>query len=146
MANNLVIYSFRSPYRTLRSVTLAGLTAMSLLVLGCSKPASVPIEAKSDSHEAKSDGTTQPPKTDVSAQRADATDELLPPILKVAWKGDLDEMVKRRIVRVLVPFRRPEFFYMEGRPVGFLQEAFRDYEKVLNANTRRRPPIELSSH
>ena len=133
MANSLVINNFRPPSRTLRSVTLAGLTAMSLLVLGCSKPASVPIEAKSDSHEAKSDGTTQPPKTDVSAQGADATDELLPPILKVAWKGDLDEMVKRRIVRVLVPFRRPEFFYMEGRPVGFLQEAFRDYEKVLNA-------------
>ncbi len=42
-------------------------------------------------------------------------------------------MAKRRVVRVLVPFRRPEFFYMEGRPTGILQEAFQELEKVLNA-------------
>jgi membrane-bound lytic murein transglycosylase MltF len=42
-------------------------------------------------------------------------------------------MARRRVVRVLVPFRRPEFFYMEGRPVGILQEAFQELEKVLNA-------------
>jgi hypothetical protein len=43
-------------------------------------------------------------------------DEALPPILKTAWKGDLDDIVKRRVVRVLVPFRRPEFLY--GWPSG----------------------------
>ena len=59
--------------------------------------------------------------------------EALPPILKAAWRGDLNEIVKRRVVRVLVPFRRPEFFYMDGRPVGVLQEAFQELEKVLNA-------------
>lgn len=41
-------------------------------------------------------------------------------------------MAKRRVVRVLVPYRRPEFFYMEGRPAGIHQEAFQELEKVLN--------------
>jgi membrane-bound lytic murein transglycosylase MltF len=61
-----------------------------------------------------------------------AGDEDLPPIVKTAWKGDLDEMAKRRVVRVLVPFRRPEFFYMDGRPAGILQEAFQELETILN--------------
>lgn len=61
-----------------------------------------------------------------------AEDEDLPPVIKTPWKGDLDEMVKRRVVRVLVPFRRPEFFYMEGRPAGILQEVFQELETVLN--------------
>jgi membrane-bound lytic murein transglycosylase MltF len=71
------------------------------------------------------------PKT--AAQPAVSVDEDLPPIVKTPWKGDLDAMAKRRIVRVLVPFRRPEFFYMEGRPTGILQEAFQELEKALNA-------------
>ena len=33
---------------------------------------------------------------------------------------------------MLVPYRRPEFFYMEGRPAGILYEAFQELEKVLN--------------
>jgi membrane-bound lytic murein transglycosylase MltF len=103
---------------------LVGLTTMSLLVWGCSKPAS---------REAKSAAAAQPVQADVSTNSATPMDEALPPILKAAWKGDLDEIVKRRVVRVLVPFRRPEFFYIDGRPAGILQEAFQDLEKVLNA-------------
>ena len=34
---------------------------------------------------------------------------------------------------MLLPFRRPEFFYMEGQPAGILQEAFQELERVLNA-------------
>ena len=67
-----------------------------------------------------------------AAAPAPAEDEDLPPILKTPWKGDLDEMAKRRVVRVLVPFRRPEFFYMEGRPAGMLFEAFLELETALN--------------
>jgi membrane-bound lytic murein transglycosylase MltF len=72
-----------------------------------------------------------PPK-DAATQSAASEDEDLPPIVKTPWKGDLDEMAKRRVVRVLVPFRRPEFFYIEGRPAGILQEAFQELETVLN--------------
>ena len=67
-----------------------------------------------------------------AAQPAASGDVDLPPIVKLPWKGDLDAIAKRRALRVLVPFRRPEFFYMEGQPVGILQEAFQEIEKVLN--------------
>ncbi|HKD10378.1 MAG TPA: transglycosylase SLT domain-containing protein [Bryobacteraceae bacterium] len=62
----------------------------------------------------------------------EADDESLPPALRAPWKGDLDGMAPRRIVRVLVPFRRPEFFYMDGRPVGIYPEAFQQLERALN--------------
>jgi membrane-bound lytic murein transglycosylase MltF len=82
---------------------------------------------------AQSQAQPSPTSKDTAAQTAASADGDLPPIVKTPWKGDLDEMARRRVVRVLVPFRRPEFFYMEGRPVGILQEAFQELEKVLNA-------------
>ncbi|MBI4893454.1 MAG: transglycosylase SLT domain-containing protein [Acidobacteria bacterium] len=63
---------------------------------------------------------------------AAAANEDMPPVLTQPWKGDLDGIVKRRVLRVLVPYRRPEFFYVEGRPAGVLQEAFQELETVLN--------------
>ncbi len=57
----------------------------------------------------------------------------MPPALRTPWKGDLNEIAQRHVVRVLVPFRRPEFFYVDGHPVGILQEAFQEVERVLNA-------------
>jgi membrane-bound lytic murein transglycosylase MltF len=79
------------------------------------------------------------PAEEPAAQTAVTGDDDLPPIVKTPWKGDLDEIVKRRVVRVLVPFRRPEFFYMEGRPAGILQEAFQELENVLNAKYKTTP-------
>jgi len=72
-------------------------------------------------------------QTAPAAGEAQPLDEILPPVVRLPWKGDLDEMAKRRVVRVLVPFRRPEFFFIEGRPAGMLQEAFQELERVLNA-------------
>src|SRR4030095_12528129 len=60
-------------------------------------------------------------------------DESLAPMLRTPWKGDLDEIVKRRVVRVLLPFSRPEFFYIDGHPAGILQEAFAELERVINS-------------
>jgi membrane-bound lytic murein transglycosylase MltF len=67
-----------------------------------------------------------------ATQPALSEEEDLPPIIKTPWKGDLDKIVERRVIRVLVPFRRPEFFYMDGRPAGLLQETFQELESVLN--------------
>ncbi|MBP1596667.1 MAG: lytic transglycosylase [Acidobacteria bacterium] len=106
-----------------RIAAAAGLAALlSLCVLACSSGTS-PEQPQAPAAPEKA--------TD---QAAATGDEDLPPIVKTPWKGDLDEMIKRRVVRVLVPFRRPEFFYMEGRPAGMLQEAFQEVEAVLNKN------------
>jgi membrane-bound lytic murein transglycosylase MltF len=108
--------SFRISYRAAIATGLL----LSFCVLFCSGGSSTEAQA---------------PKTPTKAavQPAAPAGDDLPPAIKIPWKGDLDAIAKRRVLRVLVAFRRPEFFYMEGRPVGILQEAFGEIEKLLNA-------------
>jgi membrane-bound lytic murein transglycosylase MltF len=102
---------------------------------GCSRePARTPAKSASESIEAKTASASE--KGSAPSPRVASpteTDEALPPVLRAPWKGDLDGIVHRRVVRVLVPFRRPEFFYMDGRPVGIYPEAFQELERVLNS-------------
>jgi membrane-bound lytic murein transglycosylase MltF len=106
-----------------------GLSILMLLSCGCSKP-----PAKTNTEVKQAEAPTPEATTPTAATTPEPPmDEAIPPILRKPWKGDLDEIVKRRVVRVLLPFRRPEFFYMDGQPVGILQEAFQELEKVLNA-------------
>jgi membrane-bound lytic murein transglycosylase MltF len=117
-----------------RVAVATGLAALlSLCVLSCSSKTS-PEQAPAPAAQENAAVQQEPPTTPKNAadQPVASGDEDLPPIVKTSWKGDLDEMVRRRVVRVLVPFRRPEFFYMEGRPAGILQEAFQELETVLN--------------
>jgi membrane-bound lytic murein transglycosylase MltF len=100
------------------------LVLLILVTWGCSKERIPEVAAEPSA-------AAQP--ASAPAQGQPEMDDTLPPALRTPWKGDLDEMVKRRVVRVLLPFRRPEFFYMEGRPAGILQEAFQELERVLNA-------------
>ena len=120
--------NFTGPRSSLATALISlSLLAVLLVTFGCSKekpPAPVP-DTKS--------AAAQPAQTTETAQTTPGVDEELPPLLKAPWKGDLDGMVKRRVVRVLLPFHRPEFFYMEGRPAGILQEAFQELERVINA-------------
>jgi membrane-bound lytic murein transglycosylase MltF len=102
---------------------------LSLCILACSSGSS-PVQPQSKDAATEPQAPATPDKA--AAQSAVSGDEDLPPIVKTPWKGDLDAMAKRRVVRVLVPFRRPEFFYMEGRPAGILQEGFQELEKLLN--------------
>jgi membrane-bound lytic murein transglycosylase MltF len=101
------------------------LALLSFLGCGCSKGknAEVATESKSAAEQTASSSTQSEPDME----------DTLPPALRTPWKGDLDEMIKRRVVRVLLPFRRPEFFYMDGHPAGILQETFRELERVLNS-------------
>lgn len=112
-----------------------GLAALlSLCLLACSSGSSSrQPQAPAPQNKGVTQAETPAPPKNVADQLTASGDDDLPPIVKKPWKGDLDEMVKRRIVRVLVPFRRPEFFYMEGRPAGILQEAFQELETILNA-------------
>jgi len=138
----LRLVSGGSHARSLRSASrriAAGTGLVVILCLcapGCSgggNPGQPQAPATPENTPAQSQPQPPPAPKDTAAQTAESADEDLPPIVKTPWKGDLDEMARRRVVRVLVPFRRPEFFYMEGRPAGILQEAFQELEKVLNA-------------
>jgi membrane-bound lytic murein transglycosylase MltF len=48
------------------------------------------------------------------------------------WKGDFDQMLERRAIRVLVPYSRTLFYIDKGQERGLTAELFRDFERYLN--------------
>ena len=50
--------------------------------------------------------------------------------------GDLDEMVKRNEIRVLVVYSQSGFFYNAGRPEGIFYETFENFERFVNEKVR----------
>ena len=56
----------------------------------------------------------------------------LPHLAAKAWTGDLDGMIKRRMIRVLVPYSKTLYFVDRGTQRGLLYEMFRLFERDLN--------------
>ena len=54
------------------------------------------------------------------------------------WMGDLDEMLDRRLIRVLVPYSRTLFFNERGHERGITAQAARELEHFLNQKYRTR--------
>ena len=48
------------------------------------------------------------------------------------WKGDLDGMIERRVIRVLTVQNPVLYFVDKGREVGITYEAVKAFEKQLN--------------
>jgi len=48
------------------------------------------------------------------------------------WKGDLDQMLERRVIRVLVPYSRTLYFLDKGRERGVTADLMREFERYLN--------------
>jgi membrane-bound lytic murein transglycosylase MltF len=68
-------------------------------------------------------------------------DELLPEKLArlvQPWRGDLDGMIERRVIRVLVVSGSPQFFYYRGKPRGMVAELLVMLQRELNAGLGRR--------
>ncbi|MGH9366796.1 MAG: transglycosylase SLT domain-containing protein [Thermoanaerobaculia bacterium] len=53
------------------------------------------------------------------------------------WTGDLDGMIKRRRIRVLVPYSKTHYFVDRGTPRGLMVDAFRLFEDDLNKELKR---------
>jgi membrane-bound lytic murein transglycosylase MltF len=60
------------------------------------------------------------------------TDVHVPPRQRETWFGDLDSMLKRGQLRVLIPFSRTFFFRANGQELGLSSEILRLYEQFLN--------------
>lgn len=73
------------------------------------------------------DETTPPPES----AEAKAVDALIEAALK-PWKGDFDEMVKRRMIRVLVTYNRILYFTDKYRQHGITYDAMKIFEDELN--------------
>nr|WP_315593520.1 transporter substrate-binding domain-containing protein [uncultured Cupriavidus sp.] len=48
------------------------------------------------------------------------------------WRGDLDAMIERRLIRVLVPFSRTLYFNDRGHERGLTADFVRDFERFIN--------------
>ena len=48
------------------------------------------------------------------------------------WRGDLDDMVERRVVRAVVPFGGYQFYYQDGLPRGASYDLLQRLEQHLN--------------
>ncbi|OQZ02532.1 MAG: hypothetical protein B6D34_10705 [Candidatus Brocadia sp. UTAMX1] len=53
--------------------------------------------------------------------------------------GDYDEMVGRRIIRVLVVFGKTSYFIDRGRQRGITYDAFLEFEKFVNEREKTKP-------
>ncbi len=54
------------------------------------------------------------------------------------FTGDLPEMKKRHLVRVLVAYSKTNFFLVKGKPHGFEYELLQQYGKFINKKVSRR--------
>ncbi|MEO8753930.1 MAG: transporter substrate-binding domain-containing protein [Casimicrobiaceae bacterium] len=75
--------------------------------------------------------TDAAPVTAKEKAAAAAHDKTLP-IVARAWQGDFDAMVKRRIIRVLVPFSKTFYYVERGRPRGVTYDVFTAFEADVN--------------
>ena len=75
-----------------------------------------------------------PQKPPASAPAAPTKDryEMMPGDAERKWTGDLDGMVKRRMLRVLTTFSKTNYFVDRGTQRGVVYEAFRLFEEDLN--------------
>jgi len=56
--------------------------------------------------------------------------------LNQPFTGDFNEMVKKRIIRVLIPYSLPFYFFDGARPAGTSYEAIQKFEKDLNSKLK----------
>lgn len=60
------------------------------------------------------------------------TDVHVAPRQRETWLGDLDDILKREQLRVLIPFSRTFFFQANGQEMGLSTEILKLYEQFLN--------------
>jgi hypothetical protein len=52
---------------------------------------------------------------------------------RIVWKGDLDAMIQRRIVRVLLPYNKTLYFLDKGgQQRGLMYDMMTEFEQNLN--------------
>src|SRR4029453_9633551 len=71
------------------------------------------------------------------AQALEATPAPTAPMRQLAiankpWTGDLDKLVQRRMIRVLVPYSRTLYYTDRGRERGITADLVREFEQYLN--------------
>jgi len=55
-----------------------------------------------------------------------------------AWSGDFEQMLDRRLIRVLAPYSRTLYFHDKGRERGLTAELARNFERYINRKYAKR--------
>ena len=109
---------------------------LALLILaatGCSaqQPAAPAAAPATGTTAAASDDNAPIPAT---ASPLDALPEGVRAVMDKPFTGDLDEMIKRRAIRVGVTFNRTHYFIDKGQERGLTYEALKSFETDLNTD------------
>jgi membrane-bound lytic murein transglycosylase MltF len=121
----------------LRALFSGLLVSAALLASGCSggeKPAAPPASAPGSAVQARAGDTSaaaEAPLPEVASPY-----DVLPTPVRAAigqpFTGDLDEMVKRRMIRAGVTFNRTHYFIDKGEQRGMAYESLRSFEDQIN--------------
>ncbi len=104
------------------------LPALTLLLLAaCNKQAATPPIAEQPQPQAAA-----PPSVSADGLPAAPSNVISLPIGFKRETGDLDGMVKRRMIRALVIINPIGFFYDKGQPKGAMYEAVEEFQKFVN--------------
>ena len=116
-----------------------------LLLAACSDP-QAEEQPKPEIEAVASDAAATTPKSESTESQDEPTrslpslDDVLPEQfgdLTAPWFGDLDGMIERRVIRVLVVPGGPQFFYYNGKPRGMVAELLHLLQEELNVGLDR---------
>lgn len=93
----------------------------------CTTPQNEAIRAADTVEESEPEQTNQTVKSSLDEALPEEIKKVLEP-----WKGDLDGMVERRMIRVLATFSKTNYFLDRGEQKGITYEAFQLFEKAIN--------------
>jgi membrane-bound lytic murein transglycosylase MltF len=72
----------------------------------------------------------------VPVTKAEAAEDAARKVEKVAWTGDLDGMIQRRVIRVLTTPSRINYFVDKAEQRGLIYDAFKLFENDLNTKLK----------
>lgn len=78
----------------------------------------------------------------VEAPASPASDVSLPVGFR-PWKGDFDAMVKRRLIRALVPSSKTFYYIEKGRPSGISYDVFTAFEHQVNRQVKPKKGLKV---
>ncbi len=128
----------KNPESAWRAPTRIVLAVLTLVVCtSCASEKQAPPPATPPAAEAPPPGTAA---ADAPLPEASSPYDALPESMRGAvlnsFTGDLDEMVKRRVIRVGVTFNRTHYFIDKGQQRGLAYESIKQFEDDLNADLK----------
>ena len=107
-----------------------------LLAAACTKePSTSPAKTKTEEAQpSPSAGSPSPGDVDTSTDLEDAARALV----AAKWTGDLDGMIKRRLIRVLTVYSKTGYFVDRGTQRGLTYESFQLFEEDLNKKLKNK--------